>query len=79
MLAVKRPEVEHLGVLNRLRPSQQARRVVLWHDMLRDREVGVIPRDGHNLARGPTVKPGDLGEFLRGFGGGIAVNFDVHA
>ena len=77
MLAVERAQVKHLRMLDELRPDEEAGGVVGRQHVLGNGEMGVIPSDGQELAGGATIEAGDLVEFLRSLGRGVAVGLDV--
>ena len=77
VLAVERPQVKHLRVLDKFRPDEEACGVVGRQHVLRNGEVGVVPGDRQEFAGGAPVESGDFVEFLRCLGGGVAVRLDV--
>ena len=79
MLTIEGAQMKHLGVLNRLGPGQQASGIIFRQHVLGDGKMRMIPRHGHDLAGGLTVKARDLREFFRSFGGSVAMDFNVHA
>ena len=77
VMAVERPEMKHLGVLDKLRPSEQTGGEGGRHQMFGYSEVGMIPSHGEKLAGSFLIEAGDLGKFFRSLGGRIPVGLDV--